>query len=186
MGVVYTPKILWRKLLQVAFKPWNSLKFSPSKISRYIMVFNAMSTLGSEVGGGIVQVLWSTRANHRGRLPWVITFTWFDEGGTLKIILFCVSFVCSAPPVLSETVRKCPLCQQCNLVIKRKRDGGWVSIRYICMLVWRVLEASSISRSIFQVFRATLKSWDVGLGTRLAWGVLVCSRESLISNYVGC
>ena len=47
------------------------------------------------------------------------------------IILYFVHhyFVCySAPPVLSETVRKCPLCQRCNLVIKRKRDGGYVSV----------------------------------------------------------
>ena len=47
------------------------------------------------------------------------------------IILYFVHhyFVCySAAPILSETVRKCPLCQRCNLVIKRKRDGGYVNV----------------------------------------------------------
>ena len=33
--------------------------------------------------------------------------------------------MCTAAPILSEVVRKCPLCQQSDLVVKRKRDGGY-------------------------------------------------------------
>ena len=31
------PQILWRKLLRIATKPWNLRKFSPSKVSRYMV-----------------------------------------------------------------------------------------------------------------------------------------------------
>ena len=78
--IMWRPKILWRRLLLIATKPWNLRKFAPSKVSRYTVYGFCLVLQILEAGShqvsyvmvrGSVPVFW-TQPGYKYRPPPII------------------------------------------------------------------------------------------------------------------
>lgn len=110
------------------------------------MYCKAVSHTGSQAGWGPVEVFWCSTASDTARYMYMymhiacsfnanlqITSLWPRELWFLSCKFIVCDFTCGLILVssqeeftLSESVRVCPVCQHSDMVVRKKKDGGYM------------------------------------------------------------